>query len=113
MASSAAQILAAIDFGTTYSGYAYSYKHDQSKVYVNSSWPDGRNYWKVPTTILFDETKKFIAFGSEAENKFSRLAMRGKERECYYFSCFKMMLHEEEVGLYHSIPYEEIISLHR
>ena len=91
------QITAAIDFGTTYSGYAYSYQHNQAKVYVNSYWPDGSSHWKVPTAILFDEHQNFVAFGGEAEDKFSQLAESEKEHICYYFSRFKMLLSEEKV----------------
>ena len=97
MASHKVQIVAAIDFGTTYSGYAYSYHSDKSKIYSNSFHAGGANYWKVPTSILFDKNQKFIAFGIEAEDKFSRLSMSGKEEYCYYFSCFKMMLHGKKV----------------
>jgi hypothetical protein len=63
----------AADFGTTYSGYGYSfrdeYKKDHSKIYCNTDWKsgDGLVTTKTPTVILFDENGKFQSFGYEAE----------------------------------------------
>ena len=91
------QITAAIDFGTTYSGYAYSYEYNQEKVYVNSNWGSGTSLWKVPTVVLFDENREFVAFGEEAENRFCQLAEQVKENTYYYFSQFKMELYQTKV----------------
>ena len=94
---SVVQITAAIDFGTTYSGYAYSYEYNQEKVYVNSNWGSGTSLWKVPTVVLFDENREFLAFGEEAENRFCQLAEQEKEDSYYYFSQFKMELYKTQV----------------
>ena len=32
------KIVAAIDFGTTFSGYAYSFSDDEEKIYTNKNW---------------------------------------------------------------------------
>jgi molecular chaperone DnaK (HSP70) len=66
-------VVVGIDFGTTYSGYGYSfrdeYKKDHSKIYCNTDWKsgDGLVTTKTPTVILFDENGKFQSFGYEAE----------------------------------------------
>ena len=90
-------VTAAIDFGTTYSGYAYSYEYDKDKVHVNSNWSSGSSLWKVPTAILFDDNQKFLAFGEDAENKYCRYAESDEEQSCYYFNRFKMVLYENKV----------------
>ena len=97
MTTSMVQITAAIDFGTTYSGYAYSYEYNQDKIYVNSNWSSGSNLWKVPTAILFDKDQKFIAFGDDAENKYCQLAESDEEQSYFYFNQFKMMLYNTHI----------------
>lgn len=93
-------LTAAIDFGTTYSGYAYSYAYNPKKIFANNSWSSthGPSSHKTPTVILFDETKKFISFGFEAEDKYSELVVLNKEHKWYYFQRFKMTLYSEKVG---------------
>jgi molecular chaperone DnaK (HSP70) len=66
-----ALVVVGIDFGTTYSGYGYSfrdeYKKDHSKIYCNTDWKsgDGLVTTKTPTVILFDENGKFQSFGCQ------------------------------------------------
>lgn len=90
------EMAAAIDFGTTYSGYGYSYRYDKDKIHVNSNWSSGSALWKVPTAILFDDQLKFMAFGEDAENKYSEFAESDEEHKYYYFHRFKMMLYSEQ-----------------
>ena len=91
-------IVAAIDFGTTYSGYAFSfkddYKKDPTKISANN-WVAGSRClvsMKAPSTILLDENKKFVAFGYEAEDQYSDLTLDGDHEKYYYFRRFKMLL---------------------
>jgi hypothetical protein len=55
-----ALVVVGIDFGTSYSGYGYSfrdgYKKDHSKIFSNSDWKsgDGLLTTKTPTVILFE-----------------------------------------------------------
>lgn len=93
------EMAAAIDFGTTYSGYGYSYRYDKDKIHVNSNWSSGSALWKVPTAILFDDQLKFMAFGEDAENKYSEFAESDEEHKYYYFHRFKMMLYSEQVAM--------------
>ena len=73
--------MGAIDFGTTFSGWAYSflheYKSDPAKVSVNH-WNSGSGTLvteKTPTCALISPNgQKLEAFGYEAENKYRDLA---------------------------------------
>ena len=110
MASSKVMLVAAIDFGTTYSGYAFSLKHDYQKdplkIHVNQAWNAGGRQLmslKTPTCLLLDNNKKFVSFGYEAENKYADLAMDGEQNKYYYFYSFKMKLHNNKVFIYYKI----------
>lgn len=62
----------AIDFGTSYSGFAHSSKERPSDIYLRR-WSSGYSLLeteKTPTCILFDSDKEFLAFGYEAENQY-------------------------------------------
>ena len=97
-------LVAAIDFGTTYSGYAFSFKHDYqidpTKVSTNQNWVAGSMQLvslKAPTCVLFDKNKKFHSFGYEAENVYSELALDNEHQQWYFFRRFKMVLHGAKV----------------
>ncbi|XP_052793109.1 heat shock 70 kDa protein 12B-like [Mya arenaria] len=97
-------LVAAIDFGTTYSGYAFSFKHDYqtdpSKVSTNQNWVAGSMSLvslKAPTVALFDENQKFHSFGYEAENNYSELALDEEHEKYYFFKRFKMRLHGKKI----------------
>ncbi|KAL4230349.1 Heat shock 70 kDa protein 12A [Mactra antiquata] len=98
-------LVAAIDFGTTFSGYAFQFKHeyqvDPSKVSTNQNWVAGSRQLislKAPTIILFDEQKKFHSFGYVAEDTYSELAMDDEHHKWYFFKRFKMRLHEKKIN---------------
>ncbi|XP_056006367.1 heat shock 70 kDa protein 12A-like [Ostrea edulis] len=79
-------VVCAIDFGTTYSGYAYSmrtdYERDPLCIEANPAWfNDGQGTMKTPTCILFDKSKNFHSFGYEAERKYASLAEKAQERQ--------------------------------
>jgi len=64
MASSKVMLVAALDFGTTYSGYAFSLKHnyqkDPLKIHANQAWNAGGRQLmslKTPTCLLLDNKK--------------------------------------------------------
>ena len=58
-------ISVALDFGTTYSGYAYStsddFQKDPTKIYSNDSWPVGGQGFssKTPTCLLLTRPRTF------------------------------------------------------
>lgn len=89
---------AAIDFGTTYSGYCFSFRHefenDPLKVSANT-WTAGTAglvSLKTPTTVLLDSNQELVAFGYEAEDRYAELAEDEEHAEYYYFRRFKMSL---------------------
>lgn len=85
----------AIDFGTAYSGYAFSMTPRGTEIEpflkrwgkeVSMDTP------KTPTCILFNEDKEFLKFGYEAKTVYIR--MRGQEaKKSYFFQNFKMELY--------------------
>ena len=107
MASSKVMLVAALDFGTTYSGYAFSLKHnyqkDPLKIHANQAWNAGGRQLmslKTPTCLLLDNKKKFVLLGYEAENEYANLAMDGDQDKYFYFYRFKMKLHNNKVFIY-------------
>ncbi|KAL3878389.1 hypothetical protein ACJMK2_030745 [Sinanodonta woodiana] len=90
-------LVVAIDFGTSYSGYAFSctaeYITHPLKIFAKR-WPGG--YTKTPTSLLLDHNQEYVAFGSDAETKYAELASKNKHQEYYYFRHFKMALHAKE-----------------
>ena len=91
-------LVAAIDFGTTFSGYAYSFKNDPLKIHHNATWNAGTENlmsYKTPTCILLNARKEFDSFGFEAENKYVYLAESDKHHGWMLFQRFKMTLHEK------------------
>lgn len=93
---SISNMIAAIDFGTTYSGYAFGFKNeldeDPTQVFC-FQWHGngGIMSLKLPTTVLLNEEKDLVAFGYEAEEMYS-----GDEYlDYFYFHRFKMMLYDQ------------------
>lgn len=94
----------ALDFGTTFSGYAFSarseYNQDPLKIQLNQEWSaEGTQLLsqKTPTSILIRQDGSFIAFGYEAEDMFYS-AIETEEREnVMLFRRFKMELHNKMV----------------
>lgn len=99
-------LVAAIDFGTTFSGYAFSFINDYQsnplKISANN-WNSGVSNlvsMKTPTCVLFDSTEKFDSFGFEAEENYSNLALDDEHHDWYYFRRFKMMLYNKTVKIF-------------
>ncbi|XP_052794433.1 heat shock 70 kDa protein 12A-like [Mya arenaria] len=101
-------VVAAIDFGSTFSRYAYSMNHDfnenPSKVSTNSDWVAGGQLisHEAPTVLLLNPDRTFKAFGYDAESQYGELAAQDAERddgklfhkEHFYFRRFKMKLYK-------------------
>lgn len=94
MASSSAKLVVAIDFGTTYSGYAYSFKSDPMAIKTNKSWSKSLVSMKTPTVILVNKDLKFDCFGYEAEEKYSQLLEDNEADDWALFRRFKMVLYK-------------------
>ncbi|XP_076076072.1 heat shock 70 kDa protein 12A-like [Mytilus galloprovincialis] len=96
-------LVAAIDFGTTYSGYAFSMRHSFKNqpmtIHTNQCWNAGSQQLislKTPTCLLLDANKQFDSFGYEAENKYAEIVMEKEQHNYYYFHRFKMCLHKHK-----------------
>ena len=92
-------VVAAIDLGTSYSGYAYSYKDTKEKIYVNGNFSRDSFISKFPTAILFDDKENFVAFGDEAVDLYSKYAESDREHKFMYFDQFKMTLYNKQVNI--------------
>ncbi|WAR27209.1 HS12B-like protein [Mya arenaria] len=96
-------LVAAIDFGTTYSGWSYSFKHDFEldpiKV-TTRRWHGGQLMsMKAPTCVLIEpDGETFSAFGYDAENNYTRLAEAEEHEQWYFFKRFKMKLYNEDIN---------------
>lgn len=104
-------IVAAIDFGTTYSGYAFSTRHDFQRDPTNASlkqWVDPSSnmvYNKTSTCVLFTKEKIFHSFGFEAEAKYLDLLLENDQENWYFFRRFKMSLYEIQVNYFYFMRY--------
>jgi len=99
MASSKLQqpmFCAAIDFGKMFTLLAFA-EDGKSTTAVYISEDCLYNFKKVPTTVLFDPGRNFLAFGLDAEKKYNRMNYMQKH-DCYYFERFIMELQHEEVS---------------
>lgn len=108
-------LVAAIDFGTVYSGCAYSWTRKWSKIHINKSWNSGYfSSSKVSTSMLLKPNQTFLAFGYDAEEKYSRLAENDSDddegilrreniNDYYFFQRFKGLLYTKVSSLYNII----------
>ena len=94
-------VVVAIDFGTTYSGYAFSFLKENGKdsVYMNREWlnEQGTRTSKTPTCLLLKPDLSFESFGYQAIEKYADLQDKSNEQQYYFFQHFKMALHSDEV----------------
>ncbi|KAH3690945.1 heat shock 70 kDa protein 12B-like [Dreissena polymorpha] len=94
-------IVAAFDFGTTYSGYAFSFKDSPNDVKTNKGWTAGSGQLislKTSTSVLLKQNSEFDSFGFDAEDKYSSLAGAGKHHGWRLFRRFKMVLHNQRIS---------------
>ena len=90
----------AIDFGTTYSGFAFAFKQQggEGGIHMNRDWGNdqGCSTPKTPTCLLLKPNGEFHSFGYEARENYA--ALEGDDvRQYYYFERFKMTLHGSSV----------------
>lgn len=95
------KIVAAIDFGTTFSGYAYSFTDECDKIYTNKNWGQTQGFLlhKTPTCLLLRPDAQFEAFGFEAVSKYNDLTEEEAD-EYFYFDRFKMKLFDNKVNIH-------------
>uniref|UniRef100_A0A674JVH4 Heat shock protein family A (Hsp70) member 12A n=1 Tax=Terrapene triunguis TaxID=2587831 RepID=A0A674JVH4_9SAUR len=88
-------VVVAIDFGTTSSGYAYSFSKEPECIHVMRRWEGGDpgvSNQKTPTTILLTPERKFHSFGYAARDFYHDLDPN-ESKHWLYFEKFKMKLH--------------------
>ncbi|XP_062582246.1 heat shock 70 kDa protein 12B-like [Saccostrea cucullata] len=94
-------IVAAIDFGTTFSGYAFSFLHEYKKdptkcsTFTWSAGSGGLQSLKTSSCVLFDKHGNFHSCGFTAEDKYSDLALEDKHHDWLFFKRFKMNLYKQ------------------
>lgn len=91
-------VVVAIDFGTTYSGYAFSFVRDPENIHMMKKWEGGDPgviNQKTPTTLLLTPDKKFHSFGYSARDYYHDLDPQ-EAKKWLYFEKFKMTLHHNE-----------------
>nr|XP_034302026.1 heat shock 70 kDa protein 12B [Crassostrea gigas]XP_034302027.1 heat shock 70 kDa protein 12B [Crassostrea gigas] len=101
-------VIAAIDFGTTYSGYAYIFRDELDKANNSSEkrnviykhWQSGSDAGicsrKTPTCLLLNPKGEFDSFGYPAEGKYYNLTNDDAHHGWKFFKRFKMILLNEK-----------------
>ncbi|XP_062602944.1 heat shock 70 kDa protein 12A-like [Saccostrea cucullata] len=102
-------LVAAIDFGTTYSGYAYAMKSNSSnnsEPFNIPRWPgNGTISNRVPTAVLFGPDGSFLRFGYEANTYMQDNPNDEDLEKFYFFQDFKMLLYQtKDLSLNTQIP---------
>ena len=111
-------MVAAIDFGTTFSGYAFStrahFEKDPLKIRANQAWVSGQKYLlslKTPTTLLLTKAGKFVSFGYDAEMKYyNNIALENEMEDYLFFERFKMKLHQHNEVKYKKLDEKSILA---
>ncbi|XP_033742406.1 heat shock 70 kDa protein 12A-like [Pecten maximus] len=95
-------MVAALDFGSTFSGYAFSTKFDYKLNPLKATdmtWTaksGGLLSLKTSSSILFDASETIDSFGFDAEDKYAELMEQNKHEQWFFFRRFKMSLYEEK-----------------
>ncbi|RHZ81662.1 hypothetical protein Glove_117g482 [Diversispora epigaea] len=80
------RMVVGIDFGTTFSTYAYAHKENKNEISANDDWSFYGRY-KTPTALLYDEQLKLLEWGLPA------LAGRQKKnKSLHWVELFKLCL---------------------
>ncbi|XP_052816550.1 heat shock 70 kDa protein 12A-like isoform X2 [Mya arenaria] len=90
-------LVAAFEFGTTFSGYAFSFRYETTQIRTNGAFcTEPVISAKVPTCVLLNPQKEFDAFGSDAEYKYMNLVEEGKHKPWMLFRRFRMLFHNND-----------------
>ncbi|RIA90024.1 hypothetical protein C1645_823936 [Glomus cerebriforme] len=66
MDNKAIRVVAAIDFGTTFSGFAYAHKSNPDEIIVHDEWQADSGHYKIPTVLKYDESFNLTSWGLPA-----------------------------------------------
>ncbi|RIA87530.1 hypothetical protein C1645_807256 [Glomus cerebriforme] len=104
------RVVVAIDFGTTYSGYAYAHKSSPKEITVENKW-GGSLGFKTPTIIKYEDesysTIKSWGFDALPEKPSRRRKIVNKSRPV---ELFKLFLLNEKPFLPDKLDYKRVIA---
>ncbi|CAG8526940.1 4411_t:CDS:2 [Ambispora leptoticha] len=93
--SSDIRVVVGIDFGTTYSGFAYANVNTPNSIETNDTWPENKGEFKTNTVIRYDKKLNVIKWGLPAlAEKISRKSGNSKSEEAQIAELFKLHLAE-------------------
>ncbi|MGB3191407.1 MAG: Hsp70 family protein [Limnoraphis sp.] len=88
------KVIAAIDFGTSRSGYAYAFKDDK-RIIGRYDWEKQPfQYIKTLTQSLYNRDRKLEAWGYAALSRLAELRQAKNAKDYSFFPTFKMALRE-------------------
>uniref|UniRef100_T1ISH6 Heat shock 70 kDa protein 12A n=1 Tax=Strigamia maritima TaxID=126957 RepID=T1ISH6_STRMM len=90
-------VVVAVDFGTTFSGYAFSFTRDPENIHMMRKWEGGDpgvSNQKTPTCLLLTPAGEFHSFGFLARDHYHNLDPQ-EAKNWLYFDKFKMTLHHQ------------------
>ncbi|CAG8526918.1 4410_t:CDS:10 [Ambispora leptoticha] len=95
--SSDIRVVVGIDFGTTYSGFAYAYVNANvdtpNSIETNDTWPEKKGEFKTNTVIRYDDKFNVLKWGLPAlAEKVSRKSKNSKFEEIQIAELFKLHL---------------------
>lgn len=90
-------LVAALDFGSSYSGYAFALDKDKDNIHLSNPRAVPLQHSREPTTILCTSQGKFCSFGEEAEERYIRLSKTGQHNGLRLFRHFKTSLEKDQV----------------
>lgn len=95
-------MVVAIDLGTTYSGYAFSFTRSPELIHMMRKWPENESsevnycHHKIPTILLLKPDKSFHSFGLKAREAYHGLTSEEAD-EYLYFEKYKSHLNTESM----------------
>ncbi|CAG8527303.1 9811_t:CDS:2 [Ambispora leptoticha] len=91
--SSDIRVVVGIDFGTTYSGFAYANVNTPHNIETNDNWPEKKGEFKTNTVIRYDKKLNVIKWGLPAlVEKISKKGNNLKSEEAQIAELFKLHL---------------------
>lgn len=82
----------AIDIGSANTGQAFSFITNPSHINTLSFCGSRGISLKAPTVVLLEASQEFVAFGYEAEDKYSEIVAYGDHKDYHYFHRFRELL---------------------
>ncbi|CAG8609909.1 15215_t:CDS:2 [Funneliformis mosseae] len=89
------RVVVAIDFGTTYSGFAFAHKANPKVIITQDYWngPEGEGLYKTPTVIKYDDSYENVeSWGLSALTKKSKKSHRSFQTSSKPLKWFKLYL---------------------